>query len=326
MGAVQAQEYEPARWGLAQRLTGSLSADDIEREIRSGAILRTHVMRPTWHFVAARDIGWMQALTGGHVQRRMANYHRYFELDSKILTRALTVIERSLRDGTHLTRAEVGQALRRARIVATHMRLAHITMHAELAGLICSGPRRERQSTYALIAERASRGRALSRDEALAELTGRFFRSHGPATVRDFVWWSGLATADAKLGLDMIRAKATVVRGLTYWFLGGREVVKAETSRRRGGRPAAHLLPIYDEYLVAYRDRDLVQPGLSVIRNGNRTVRFQHALLIDGQVAGTWRHSPASSIVDVVPMRRLSAPKRDAVRSAEARYREFLRS
>ena len=325
MGAVQAQEYEPARWGLALRLARAPVADDIEHEIRTGAILRTHVMRPTWHFVAAEDIGWMQSLTGGHVQRRMANYHRHFELDARILTRALAAIERALRDGTHLTRAEVGQALRRVRIVATHMRLAHIAMHAELEGLICSGPRRERQPTYALVAERAPRGRKMSRDEALATLTRRFFQSHGPATVRDLVWWSGLATADAKRGLETIRAKSTVVRGLTYWFMAGRPAVQAEKSRRPDGRPEAHLLPIYDEYLVAYRDRDLVRPGLSVVKNGSRTVRFQHALVIDGQVAGTWRHAPRSSIVDVVPMRRLSGPERDAVRHAEARYREFLR-
>jgi hypothetical protein len=326
MGAVQAQEFGPARWGLAQRLAGAPSAADIEQEVESGAILRTHVMRPTWHFVAARDISWMQALTGGHVQRRMANYHRHFELTPRILTRALAVIERELRDGTHLTRAEIGQALGRAGIPAATMRLAHIVMHAEVAGLICSGPRRERHMTYALIAERALKGREMTRDEALAELTLRFFQSHGPATIPDFVWWSGLPTADAKRGLEMIRGAATVVRGRTYWSAGPPLRSTGPTKPRADRRPHVRLLPIYDEYLVAYRDRDLVPHGPPGITDGRRFAHFQHALIIGGQVAGTWRTSSGSEVLDIVPARRLPAAERDAVSRAEARYRRFLRS
>ena len=156
-------------------------------------------------------------------------------------------------------------------------------MYAELEGVICSGPRRGKKFTYALIAERAPGARRLSRDEALAELALRFFRSHGPATIRDFVWWSGLVTADARRGVEMIRAKRQDVDGHAYWTAGAAPKTPASIK-------LAHLLPIYDEYIVSYRDRVAVPHGPSMIPSstGGGYVTFQHALVIGGQIAGTW--------------------------------------
>jgi hypothetical protein len=324
MGAVQAQEYEPARWGLGVRLAGAPAADDIEREISRGRIVRTHALRPTWHFVAARDLAWIQALTGPNVQRRMATYHRYFELDPPALTRALAAFERALSDNTNLTRAELGLHLERIGISASGQRLAHIAMHAELEGLICSGARRDRTPTYSLAAERTPRTRKRSRDGALGELTRRFFQSHGPATMRDFVWWSGLPTADARRGLDIIRGVSFDAGGLRYWTVddAGKP---APRSRPRTGKAAARLLPIYDEYLVAYRDRIVVPHGPSTNAAAGRPVLFQHAIVVNGQVAGTWRTSPAgrNESVSIVPMRRLQPDERAAIDRAAESYRRF---
>jgi hypothetical protein len=324
MGAVQAQEYEPARWGLGLRLRGAPVAADIERDLSRGAIVRTHALRPTWHFVAARDLSWIQALTGPHVQRRMATYHRYFALDPGALTRAMTAIERALTEQSGLTRAELASHLRIIGIDATGQRLAHIAMHAELEGLICSGPRRGRTPTYALAATRALRTRRRSRDSALGELTRRFFQSHGPATIRDFVWWSGLPTADARRGLEIVGGVSVDLQGQRYWTVG--ETVEGLPRRgERSRKPVAHLLPIYDEYLVAYRDREAVPHGPSTLRAGGRPVLFQHAILLDGHVAGTWRTPPPGDggVISIVPLRKFHVAEREAIDQAAERYRRF---
>ena len=188
---------------------------DIEQAVESGDILRTHVMRPTWHFVPRADIGWMLELTGPRVQRGSASYYRNKGLDPDVLVRATKTIERALEGGRYHTRRELGERLAQAGMRFVGLQLPFVSLYAELERVICSGPRRGKESTYALLSERAPMGRRLSRDEALAELTQRFFQSHGPATVRDFVWWSGLTTADARRGLEMIRAAPHLADGLT---------------------------------------------------------------------------------------------------------------
>ena len=194
-----------------------------------------------------------------------------------------------------------------------------VAMYAELERVICSGPRRGKQFTYALLSERAPRLRRLSGDEALAELMRRFFASHGPATVRDGVWWSGLKTADLRRGLSILNASSFVQDGLTYWFEG-----RAEPARSR--KPAVHLLPIYDEYLIAYRDRVAVPHGPGILTDGSNAVTFRHALVIDGQVAGTWHvvSDRSTTTVRVTPVRRLQPVERSGLQAAASRYARFL--
>lgn len=320
LGAVQAQEYEPATWALALRMNGAPGRDDIDRAVDDGRILRTHVMRPTWHFVTADTIRWLQELTGSKVKRSMATYNRQLELDDRTLTRGVAVFEKALRDGRYLTRAELAGYLRAAGIEASGPRLAHLAMHAELEAVICSGPRRGKQFTYALVAERAPNAARLQRDEALAELARRFLRSHGPATVRDLVWWSGLSTADARRAIEACRASGEAVDGLTYWAV---ESSGAGTPRDS----KAELLPIYDEYLVAYRDRVAVPhgpPGIET-KSGQFAI-FQHALILDGHVAGTWRptRSAGEVRVDVTLLRPPKRGERKAIEQAAERYSRFI--
>ena len=230
------------------------------------------------------------------------------------MTRATGVLERALGDNGCLTRQELGPHLQRAGLPAGNRELAHIAMYAELEGLICSGPRRGKQSTYALLSDRAPAAERLQRDESLAQLTKRYFRSHGPATVRDFVWWSGLTSADAKRGLEMIRARAREVDGLKYWTVGRdpRAAPRAKAS--------LHLLPIYDEFLVAYRDLQAVPRPAYLMGN------FQHALVIAGQVAGTWRTVAGREglAVEVTTLRRLTPLERRGLAHAVGGYGRFL--
>lgn len=320
LGAVQAQEYDAAKWGLALRMHDGITDAAVDQAFADGEMLRTHVLRPTWHFVPRADIRWMLELTGARIMRVLSSYNRHLELDARLLTRGTSLIERALRDGRSLTRAELGEQLRRQGVDLTGPRLGNLTMYAELEQVVCSGPRRGRHSTYALIADRAPEARRLSRDEALATLTRRYFTGHGPATARDFAWWSGLTVADAKRGLEMNRAASTELSGRTYWWLG------EQPARPTRAHPV-HLLPIYDEYLVAYRDREAVPHRPAAVPHGaNGWLSYQHSLVIRGQVAGTWRltRTPPRVRVQVFPAGHLAAADRAALDRVARRYEHFV--
>jgi hypothetical protein len=306
-GAVQGQEYGPAKWGLAQRARG-LTSRDLDRAFDAGEILRTHLLRPTWHFVAPSDIRWMQALTSPRVQAFNAYWYRANDLTARVLARGADVIARALEGGTHLTRPEVSEALRRARINATGTRLACLVMHAELEAVICSGPRRGKLFTYALVDERAPKAPVKTRDEALRELTVRYFRAHGPATIRDFVWWSSLRAADAREGIALADLGARELDGLTLWSA-------APDERAPRAAASVRLLPIYDEYFVAYRDRAHITPRIDGVN------MWGNHLLVDGRLAGAWR--AAGGEVSLTPHAPLDS-RRAALAAREVRrYQRF---
>lgn len=318
LGAVQAQEYPDAKWALALR-TRRTTAGAIERAMDGGAILRTHVLRPTWHFVAAADIRWLLALTGPRVSARMAPYNRKLELDAPLFRRSRTAIVRALRGGTHLTRQELKTVLQRAGIRTDGVqRLAHIVMQAEVDAVICSGARRGNLPTYALLDERVPMSRALSRDGALAELTRRYFRSHGPAQLPDFVWWSGLTTGDARRGLAMAERDLDrdEIDGKAYWFARAEATTTAE--------PSAYLLGLYDEYLIAYKDR-------SAALDKSRWTRavldpFSAPIVINGQVVGGWRRALKNDrmVITVTPFGPLGRKDTAAVEAAAHAYAAFF--
>lgn len=252
--AVQSQDFAGAKWALGLRMRAATDAA-VEAAFNTGSILRTHLLRPTWHFVRPADIRWLLALSAPRVKQAMAYRHRQLELDPKTLRRTNAAIEKTLRDGAERTRDELRDGLRDARIPSVGVeRMTHIVMHAELDGIVCSGPRRGKQFTYALLDARAPRARTLDRDEALADLASRYFRSRGPATVQDFAKWAGLTVADARIGLEEVKQKLRqkVVEGRTYWFPpSSRPVTPASRSATpASATPAsatAYLLSIYDE-------------------------------------------------------------------------------
>src|SRR6185369_8037408 len=252
-GAVQSQDFEAAKWALALRMQTATNAA-IEEAFNRGTILRTHVMRPTWHFVAREDIRWLLDLTAPGVNVRCGSGYRMFELDSVVFKRSHTILERALRDGKHLSRSELRQKLNESGVAANDsVRMGHILIRAELDRVVCSGPRIGKQFTYALFDERVPATKAMDRDEALAKLTRLYFRSHGPAMLQDFVWWSGLTTADAKRGLEVGgRSLEKITIGeKVYWSMRSNEALERSSC-------LAHLLPVYDEYFVAYKDRESV--------------------------------------------------------------------
>ena len=203
LGAVQAQDYPAARWAVGQRAK-ALSDASVQQAVDDGTILRTHVLRPTWHFVTPADIRWMLNLTAPRVKAACAFYHRQAGLDGRIFAKSQAIIARALEGGLQLTKQELRSILERAGIKGNSVAIGHVLLQAELDAVVCSGARRGKQFTYALLEERAPRARVLARDEALAELTRRYFQSHGPAMINDFVWWSGLTVRDAKAGIAMV--------------------------------------------------------------------------------------------------------------------------
>jgi hypothetical protein len=320
LGAVQSQDYSGAKWAIGQR-AADLTDATVDAAFDEGRLLRTHIMRPTWHFVTPSDIRSMLLLTGPRVHTLNAFYYRLAGLDAGSFTRSRKVLERALRDGRHKTRVELGAELTKAGLRLEGQGLAYVMMQAELDGLICSGPRRGKQFTYALLEERAQAVEACSREEALAALTMRYFRGHGPATVRDYVWWSGLTVREARAGLAMTASavRRESINGLEYWSVPG-------PASRKVPAPMLYLLPNYDEALIAYKDRGVVSHEPTTPGPARVPTTFAHHLIIDGRVAGAWRRTlrKKSVEVEVRASRTLNAAEVRALSAAVEHYGAFL--
>ena len=322
LGAVQAQDYSGAKWAVAQR-TRDVTDATIERELDDGQILRTHVLRPTWHFVVAADIRWMLELTGPRVMAAMAPVNKRLELDRDVYRRSNAMLTKVLAGGRSLTRAELRVYLERAGVkITTAQQLGHLMMQSELEGVLCSGPRRGKQFTYALLEERVPRSPAMTRDEALLELTRRYFSTRSPATARDFAWWSGLTVSDAKRGI------ALAGRALEAVTLGDHEYWIAESAPRLARSPrSVHLLPNYDEYFIGYRDRSAIADRLghaTPVTGG--TALIPHVIVAGGQLVGTWKRAieKGTVLITLSLMTRLTRVERKAVDAAAKRFASFL--
>lgn len=314
-GAVQAQDFGGAKWSIGQRTHG-LTDQSIEDAFNVGSILRTHVLRPTWHFVTPADIGWMLALTAPRIQRFNAHAYKQFELDVRTLARGREILARALEGGESLTRAELAAALRHGRVMASGPRLGLLTIDAELHQVMCSGPLRGRQFTYVRFDERVPRSKMLSREDALAALTRRYFASHGPATLKDFAWWSGLTMTDVKAAVALGDLRRETIDDVEYWGTSSTLPGNPRTSR-------AHLLPTYDEYLIAYKDRTPI--GASSWGRGGASAYVNH-LAMDGLVCGSWRPRVGKQqvTISVKHAGRPDANVSRAVARAAALYGRFL--
>jgi hypothetical protein len=323
-GAMQSQDYGGAKWALGQRTRGATETQ-LDRLLDDGSILRTHLMRTTWHFVLPEDIRWLLELTSRKIRLGLAARYRQLEIDDRVIAEAGAAFAGALAGGRHLTRSELGEVLRAAGISPDGQRLPYLLSAAELEGLIASGPRHGKQFTFALLQERAPKARLLGRDEAIAELTRRYFRSHGPAQLQDFVWWSGMAVADARSGIALAGGalEHQVVEGKDYWF-------DAKAGPARGTTRLAHLLPNYDEYTVAYRDRaatlDAGRPFEPALFSFGSVL--SNVVTIGGRVRGAWRRTVTRTgvRVELRLLDILGPSEAAAVSKAVTRLGRFLES
>lgn len=285
LGAVQAQDYGMAKWAIGLRLPGSTDAS-VEAALDSGEIFRTHVMRPTWHLVAPEDICGMIQLTAARIRSSFTARHRDLGIDATVLKKSNSILKKALAGNNHLSREELIPLYEKAKIPVNENRLSHLLMSAEIDLLICSGKSKGKQRTYALLEDRVQIPQQYAADAVLEKLARTYFSSHGPATLADFTWWSGLSPADARKGLAMIQSDFSSVQldGETYWYDAKKSVLKKNSS-------SLFLLPAFDEFIVSYKDR---AASLSLVHNKkviSENGLFRPTIVYEGQVIGLWKRT-----------------------------------
>lgn len=285
MGAMQAQDYRMAKWALGIRVHEA-TEKNIEAAIDSGKIIRTHLLRPTWHFVSADDIYWMLALSGPRIKAAQKSREKQLELTERIFAKSNTIFERVLAGGKHLTRVELLQELTKAKIVTDNNRSSHLLFNAELEGIICSGKTINKQITYALLNERVPENKKLNKDEALFRLADKYFKSHCPATLSDFTWWSGLSVSDARHALEIIKKdfNSDKIGSQIYWFPDSFVIPK-------NYKKSAYLLPAFDEFLISYKDRTAALAFENHRKAFSNNGIFWPVIVVNGQVKGTWKRT-----------------------------------
>jgi Winged helix DNA-binding domain len=323
-GAMQAQEFLPAKWSIAQRMSG-VTDHDVHAAFTAGTLLRTHILRPTWHFVHADDIRWLLMASAPRVHATNTYYYRETGVDEKIVARSRLVFERVLSDGQQRTRQELAVALAAAGMPVTGVSLAHVIMHAELDGVLISGPMKGKQHTYMLLDVRVPGTSSLSRDEAVVKLIRRYFASHGPATDRDFSRWASFTLAETRRGLEMLGSEvvAEEVGDRIYWSVPSD---RDDVIREKSAPPSTviDLLQDYDEYVVGYFDsRDVMMrpdgPTAALVAR-------RRPLLHDGRLIGFWKHTLIATGVEIETFihRALTKPESDAMQIAADRFGAFL--
>ena len=319
MGAIQAQDYAGAKWAVGLRLQKSNDAA-IDKAMANGSIIRTHVLRPTWHFVSPDDLRWMLDLTAPRINASSALWYRKLQLDDALFKHSNNTLAMALEGGKQLSRDEVKDVLQQAGIQTDDLRFIHLLLRAELDKVICSGGRQGKQFTYALFEDRVPAGNDFSREEALAELAKRYFTSHGPATLHDFSWWSGLTLADAKTGIDSVSSTLTEFKtnGLNYLMAKNEPDVSEKV-------PIAHLLPAFDEFAVAYSDRTAAMNPKYVTQA--KRVIFDPSIVVNNQVVGTWKRAINKNLITISfnHFGKINKTQEKAIESAAAKYRRFVK-
>lgn len=309
---VQAENYAQASWAVASRTTG-LSESEFARSFADGEILRTHVLRPTWHFVHPDDIRWLLELTRPRVVRTFRSLERELDLDDRVVAAAADVIAGALNGGRHLARAELGERLRPHGLPSSGRGLMVVVAHAELDGLICSGAPSGKDHTYALLDERAPGSRSMERADALAELALRYFRGHGPATERDLAYWATLTLTDVRAGL------AAIGDQLDSFVHDGRTFFVGEPASASPPEPRGHLLQIFDEFYRGYQDSRRVLDADGRLAPGREASAGM--AVVDGQVVGSMvrRIETAGVTFEVTPLLPLDDDEQEVLRGAALR-------
>lgn len=319
-GAKQAQEYTHAKWAIGLRLPGATN-ETIEQAIHAGEIVRTHILRPTWHFVSANDIRWMMRLTAPQIALQGKARERELGLDAETFKRTNDLIVKALEGGHQRTRKELAEVIEQADIPTDTHRMVHIMFRAELDLLVCNGSPRGKEQTYALLDERIPPGPMLEREEALAELARRYFTSHAPATIQDFTWWSGLKVGDARAALDAIKTdlKSLPLDNLTYWMPKDLELTAQV-------EPSVHLLPAFDEFMVSYKERGAsLEPSYAAQAITGNGI-FKPIVVVNGRVKGVWSRTEKKNAVaiDCVLFDNLGTADQEGIERSAARLGKFL--
>ena len=320
MGAMQAQDYNMVKWAVGVR-SKKLTDQLVESAVSKGEIIRTHVLRPTWHFVSSDDIYWMLELTAPRIRSAMKFRHKYLGFTNEIIRKSKKLIEKTITKHGHSTREALISVLEKSKISTKENRASHIFLIAELDGLICSGEIKNKKQTYALLSERVPKSDLFNKEVSLGKLAMKYFTSHCPATLQDFKWWSGLSVADSKSALEMVKNDlvSEKIGKQEFWFTNSNSVSKSGTA-------SVHLLPAFDEFIIAYTDRTAALNAdhhkKAIIRNG----MFMPVIVINGQAAGTWKRTIKKDEVNIETeyFRSISKSEKKLILEQFVKYSNFL--
>lgn len=318
LGAVQSQDFIGAKWALGLRLNNS-SDSEIEKSFNEGKILRTHALRPTWHFVAPEDLKWITKLNAPQVKRIMNYYNKKLDLTDSLFDKSNAIIAKALKNKNFLTRTELSKIINDSGIKASGQRLGHIVGWAELDLIICSGPKKGKQFTYALVDEVTPKTKDFSREESLSKLAEIFFKTRGPATVNDFAKWSGLSMTDSRSGLSSIKSKlnSETIEGKEYFF----------GNTALSNPPTALLLPNYDEYISSYSDYSIIsEPHHRTNLDKIGNAAFWNHIIINGMVVGSYRRTFTEDtiLIELAALRNLTKDEKEALEKEAEKYGKFL--
>ncbi len=320
MGAMQAQDYNMVKWAVGVR-SNNLTDQLVESAISKGEIIRTHLLRPTWHLVSSDDIYWMLELTAPRIKSSMRSRRKELGLTEEVVKKCEKLIKKMILSYGHSTREELISVLEKSKISTKENRASHIFLIAELDRLICSGEIKNKKQTYALLEERVSKTNPFQKEEALGKLALNYFKSHGPATLQDFAWWSGLSAADSRSALEMIKKNlvSEKIGKQEFWYANSDGVSQS-------GSASVHLLPAFDEYIIAYTDRTAALNSdhmrKAIVRNG----MFMPVIVISGQAIGMWKRTIKKDevFVETDYFRSISKKEEKLIREQFEKLASFL--
>lgn len=321
MGAIQAQDYAGSKWAIGARLPNVTEAD-VEKAVANREILRTWPQRGTIHFVVPDEVRWRLSLTSERILRSAKRRHENLSLTQADFDKALDLFRAALHGDKQLSRPDMMKVLEDGGISTAGQRGYHILWYLAQTGHLCFGPLQGKQPTFALLDEWVPSMPEMPREEALKRLTTTYFRSHGPATVQDLMWWSGITATEIKMGLELAKSELTSVDidGRIYWM--ARDLPDMMPSK-----PSVYLLPPFDEYLLGYKDRTHVLDAKHfnlVVPGGNGV--FSPLLVIDGKIQGIWRKTVKKNeiIVKLSPFTRLTSMQNETISGALTSYGNFM--
>jgi len=321
LGAVQAQDFMGAKWSLGLRLPHA-KEQDIEKAIQDKEIIRTWTQRGTWHFVSPQNIYWMLDLVAERVIRSAASRFRQLGLDAKLLAKSNDILAKATANGNALTRKELGEILLQHHIPTSDFRLTYMVQNAVYDGIICLGPRRNKEFAFVSLPEWVPEINRLPKEASIIKLSGLYFNSHGPATIADFKWWSGLNQAEAMIGLEAIKPglKQETIEGQVYWMPKDQEVYAPEKNT------GIYLLPGFDEYLLGYKDRSpMIDAAHSnKVFNGGNAI-FANTIVSKGRVIGTWKRTIQKNEIQfqINPFEKLSKTTEKGIEKAMKQFGTF---
>lgn len=321
MGAVQAQDYGMAKWALALRLNKPYTNQDIEKAFNKGKIVRTHILRPTWHFVHADDIRWMILLSGNRIKMANKSLGKYLDIEEYVDNKVNNLLENVLGGGNALTKQELSTIFEREGIPSATPYMSRFLMNAEAEGIICSGPVKSGKHSYMLLEERVPEAKKITKDEALAKLATAYFRSHSPADLNDFVWWSGLSLTEARQAIKSIEEDLITESFHSRDFYIYRSIEGIISDER------IHFLPSYDEYLISYKNRTEVLSKEYCSKAHNTFGIFYPVVLHKGEVVGNWKKQKNKTgvVCDVSFFQSENEIKKTLVDEADRIYQDFIR-